>query len=93
MIKSLIKKISNDFLKEAVHSPNLFRDMGAMEKYIAESYGERFFIELLQNSDNVVQSNKIKLFNTKGNLFFANNGRPFNEIEITSICRSGASHK
>jgi hypothetical protein len=92
MIKSLIKKISDDFLNEAVHSPNLFKDMGAMEKYIAESYGERIFIELLQNSDDA-QSNKIKLFNTKGNLFFANNGRPFNEVDITSICRSGASHK
>ncbi|WP_449598322.1 sacsin N-terminal ATP-binding-like domain-containing protein [Niallia sp. Marseille-Q9988] len=92
MIKTLIKKISNDFLNEAVHSPNLFKDMGAMEKYIAESYGERILIELLQNSDDA-QSNKIKLFNTKGNLFFANNGRPFNEKDIMSICRSGASHK
>lgn len=35
-------------------------DMAAMEKYMAESYGERIFIELLQNADDA-NSTKIKV--------------------------------
>ncbi|WP_260985207.1 hypothetical protein [Bacillus pumilus] len=29
----------------------LFTDMAAMETYMTESYGERVFVEMLQNAD------------------------------------------
>lgn len=51
MLRSVIEKISNEFINEAVTSPKLLADMVAMEKYMAESYNGRVFIELLQNAD------------------------------------------
>lgn len=91
-MKSLIKKISDSFLKEAMNSPQLLEDMASMEKYLSESYGNRVFIELLQNADDC-GSKKIIFIRDGGDLVFANNGRPFNENDIMSICRSGASSK
>ena len=51
MLCDLIKKISDAFINEAVASPALLADMAKMEKYMAESYSGRVFIELLQNAD------------------------------------------
>jgi hypothetical protein len=92
MLEEVILRINNLFINEAINSPTLTKDMAAMEKYIAESYSERAFIELLQNADDAY-STSIKLFNRNGNIYFANNGRNFNEQDILSICRSGASNK
>ncbi|RXT14876.1 sacsin N-terminal ATP-binding-like domain-containing protein [Ammoniphilus sp. CFH 90114] len=91
-MEQVIKKISNRFLEEAKSSPQLLADMAAMEKYMAESYGERIFIELLQNADDA-KSNRITFYSKNGHIFFANDGKPFNEQDIESICRSGASSK
>lgn len=92
MFKQMIKKISNDFITEASLSPKLLEDMAAMEKYMAESYSNRTFIELLQNADDAVSS-KIYIFEDDNNIYFANNGKPFDENDILSICRSGSSSK
>lgn len=92
MIENTIKSLSGKFLNEAQNSPQLLEDMAAMEKYMAESYGERIFIELLQNADDA-GSTKIKLFNNNGHVFFANNGKEFDGKDIESISRSGASSK
>ena len=51
MLRKTVEKISKDFIAEAVASPNLLADMAAMEKYMAESYSGRVFVELLQNAD------------------------------------------
>lgn len=88
----MISKISNAFIDEALSSPNLLADMAAMEKYMAESYSGRVFIELLQNADDC-KSSKIVIKEINGNIFFANNGRPFDENDVIAICRSGASNK
>lgn len=66
--------------------------MASMEKYMAESYGGRIFIELLQNADDA-NSTKIRLCDYEGHLIFANNGRPFSETDVIAISRSGASSK
>ena len=71
-----IELIQNDFLQEAIHSPRLLMDMASMESYLAESYGERILIELLQNADDA-QSTKAILLKENGTVIFANNGRPF----------------
>lgn len=92
MLRSVIEKISNDFINEAVSSPKLLADMAAMEKYMAESYSGRVFIELLQNADDCGSKN-IYIKGIAGDIIFANDGHPFNEQDVLSISRSGASSK
>ena len=92
MLCDLIKKISDAFISEAVASPALLADMAKMEKYMAESYSGRVFIELLQNADDC-NSTKILITELNGNIIFANNGRPFDENDVMAICRSGNSNK
>ena len=92
MLCDLIKKISETFINEAVASPALLADMAKMEKYMAESYSGRVFIELLQNADDC-SSTKILITELNGNIIFANNGRPFDENDVMAICRSGNSNK
>ncbi|ULT55863.1 DUF3883 domain-containing protein [Neobacillus drentensis] len=91
-MKEVIENISHRFLEEAKSSPQLLADMAAMEKYMAESYGERIFIELLQNADDA-ESNRITIYSKNGHIFFANDGKPFSQQDIESISRSGASSK
>lgn len=91
-MKDIVRKISESFLEEAKASPQLLADMAAMEKYMAESYGERIFIELLQNADDA-SSKKMIIYNKNGHVFVANDGKPFNKTDIESISRSGASTK
>ena len=92
MLCDLIKKISNAFISEAVASPALLADMAKMEKYMAESYSGRVFIELLQNADDC-NSTRILITELNGHIIFANNGRPFDENDVMAICRSGNSSK
>jgi hypothetical protein len=81
-----------EFLNEAKNSPKLLMDMAAMERYLAESYGDRILIELLQNADDAM-STVTTLIIKDDTVFFANNGRSFNENDLISICRSGSSQK
>lgn len=92
MLRKTVEKISKDFIAEAVASPNLLADMAAMEKYMAESYSGRVFVELLQNADDC-KSTKIYVKEVAGNILFANNGRPFDENDVIAISRSGSSSK
>ena len=87
-----ILEISDKFMEEAKMSPKMLEDLAAMEKYMAESYDGRTFIELLQNADDA-KSKKIVVDNINNNIIVANDGRVFNEEDINSICRSGASSK
>ena len=90
--EQIVKRISNDFIKEARQSPNLLSDISKMEYYMAESYGGRSFVELLQNADDA-QSTKVLVLHKNGTIYFANNGRDFNEKDLIAISRSGASEK
>ena len=92
MLEHVISKISRGFIGGAMHSPNLLEDMASMEKYMAESYDGRIFVELLQNADDS-ESKKIILLQNNNDIIFANDGRCFNESDVISICRSGASSK
>ncbi|AQQ55311.1 DUF3883 domain-containing protein [Planococcus lenghuensis] len=91
-LEQVIHKFSDEFLLEAKNSPQLFSDMAAMETYMAESYGERVFIEMLQNADDA-RATTFYITERNGHVFIANNGKPFDEIDVKSICRSGASEK
>ena len=91
-MKTIINKISEDFLKEAKFSPKMLEDLAAMEKYMSESYDGRTFIELLQNADDA-KAKRVVAFAIEDTLIVANDGRKFNDEDIVSICRSGASNK
>lgn len=91
-LKKTIARISEDFFVEAKSSPRLLEDIAAMERYMAESYSGRIFIELLQNADDA-QSSKICLRSKNKHLYFANNGRCFEEKDVIAISRSGSSNK
>ena len=92
MLRNIIEKVSIEFITEANSSPNLLEDMAAMEKYMSESYSGRIFAELLQNADDC-DSKKILLLKHEEHVVFANDGRCFNQDDVVSICRSGASFK
>lgn len=92
MLKDTIMRISKEYIAEAKNSPTLFEDMAAMEKYMAESYSERIFIELLQNADDCGSKN-ILVETYKNHIIFANDGRPFDDNDVIAISRSGASKK
>lgn len=87
-----VRNLSEQFLLEAKNSPQLLADMAAMERYMAESYGERVLIEVLQNADDA-KATDFLICEAGGHVFIANNGKPFDEKDVLSICRSGASHK
>lgn len=92
MLKSIVEKISNEFINEAISSPNLLADMAAMERYMAESYSGRIFIELVQNADDC-GSTRICIKQVGNAIICANDGRVFNEEDLIAISRSGASNK
>jgi hypothetical protein len=87
-----VNKVRQDLLSEAKASPNLLSDLAGLEKYIAESYHNRSFIELLQNADDALSTDFII---TKSNdfLYVANNGRFFNQTDLENLCRSASSAK
>lgn len=80
--------VRNSLLNQAKASPNLLSDLAGLENYIAESYHNRSFIELLQNADDATAS-RFKIIKNYELLFVANDGRDFNQ----SLCRSGSSNK
>ncbi|PXY41487.1 hypothetical protein DMB65_05915 [Flavobacterium cheongpyeongense] len=88
----IINEIRNQLLEEAKSSPNLLADLAGLETYIAESYNNRSFIELLQNADDA-NATKFKIIKDNNFLYVANNGRFFNASDIESLCRSASSNK
>jgi len=88
----VLRNIRESFIKEALSSPMLLYDLANMEVYIAESYYNRSFIELLQNADDAL-SRRFYVSSMSNILIVANDGRTFNEQDFYSICRSGVSTK
>lgn len=84
--------VRHKLLSEAIASPNLLSDLAGLENYIAESYNNRSFIELLQNADDA-KASKFKILKKSDLLFVANNGRVFNQTDLESLCRSASSNK
>ena len=86
-------KIQIEILTEAQKSPNLLSDLAGLEEYIAETYNNRSFIELLQNADDAGSTcfyiNQVN----EDVIIVANNGREFSREDIISICRSASSSK
>lgn len=87
-----IIELQKELLKEASSAPKLFRDLGKVEQYIAESYKTRSFIELIQNADDA-NSSAFGIYSIGNILLVANNGKPFTVHDIEALCRSGSSNK
>ena len=47
----MLNAVRDELLKEAKNSPGLLADLANLERYVAETYSARSFIELLQNAD------------------------------------------
>lgn len=85
--------LRESFISEARSSPNLLADLAGLERYISETYNSRSFVELIQNAEDA-ESTHFKVIALGEKLvIIANNGRPFNEDDINSLCRSAASKK
>jgi hypothetical protein len=92
MQPSIILDLQKEFLTEATSALKLFRDLGKVEQYIAESYKTRSFIELIQNADDA-NSSTFGIYSMDDMLLVANDGRPFTVHDIEALCRSGSSNK
>lgn len=92
MFKDVVRGVCDSFLDEAKKSPQLLADMAQMEYYMAESYSGRVFVELLQNADDA-ESSMVLAEEQDGVLYFANDGKPFDEDDLIAISRSGSSSK
>lgn len=89
---SILQAVRNELLTEAQHSPGLLADLANLERYVAETYSARSFIELLQNADDA-RARRV-YFAKEGNwLLCANDGLPFNQDDFYSLCRSASSSK
>jgi hypothetical protein len=86
------EEVRQGLLSEAKSSPNLLSDLAGLEHYIAESYYNRSFIELLQNADDA-KASKFKIIKKDELLFVSNDGRNFNQKDLESLCRSASSNK
>jgi len=86
------EEVRQSLLSEAKSSPNLLSDLAGLENYIAESYHNRSFIELLQNADDA-KATKFKVIKKGELLFVANDGRTFTQKDLESLCRSASSNK
>ncbi|AWM91233.1 hypothetical protein DJ564_10555 [Pseudomonas sp. 31-12] len=88
----MLQEVRLPLLEEAQRSPHLLSDLAGLEKYVAESYDSRSFIELLQNADDA-KATSFLVKKIYGYLIVANNGNPFTVNDFESICRSASSTK
>ena len=88
----IFTSVREELLREATNSPTLLADLANLERYVAETYSARSFIELLQNADDA-GSTRFLLTRHNDLLICANNGREFSRQDFYSLCRSASSAK
>lgn len=88
----ILETVQNELISEALQSPQMLADIAGLEKYVAESYATRAFIELLQNADDA-SSKEVVFIHGDGWVICANSGRPFTLSDFRSLCRSASSEK
>lgn len=92
MEESILNSVRFELLAEAQRSPGLLTDLANLERYIAETYSARSFIELLQNADDA-QAKRFLITQVGDWLVCANDGQPFSRTDFYSLCRSAFSEK
>jgi hypothetical protein len=88
----MLEKVRHSLLEEARRSPALLSDLAGLERYIAEKYDARSFVELLQNADDA-GAERFSVRRTGDFLLVANDGRLFTREDFESLCRSATSTK
>lgn len=88
----ILRSVRDELLSEARLSPGLLADLANLERYVAETYSARSFIELLQNADDA-GAKRFVVMQDGGRLICANDGRPFSRNDFYSLCRSASSDK
>ena len=88
----ILRSVRDELLTEAKLSPGLLADMANLERYVAETYSARSFIELLQNADDA-GAKRFLVMQDGDRLICANDGRPFSRNDFYSLCRSASSDK
>lgn len=88
----ILHSVRDELLSEAKLSPGLLADLANLERYVAETYSARSFIELLQNADDAGAS-RFLIMQDGDRLICANDGRPFSRSDFYSLCRSASSDK
>ena len=88
----ILASVRIELLGEAQRSPGLLADLANLERYIAETYSVRSFIELLQNADDA-QAQRFFVTRHGDWLICANDGREFSRQDFYSLCRSASSAK
>jgi hypothetical protein len=73
---SMLQAVRQELLAEAQHSPGLLTDLANLERYVAETYSARSFIELLQNADDA-QAQRVYFAKEGSWLICANDGLSF----------------
>lgn len=89
---SILCSVRDELLSEAKLSPGLLADLANLERYVAETYSARSFIELLQNADDA-GAKRFLVMQDGDRLICANDGRPFSRNDFYSLCRSASSDK
>ena len=92
MVNNDLSTLRETLVIEAKNSPMLLSDLAGLETYVSESYNNRSFVELLQNADDA-KATHFYVKRCGDYLFVANNGRPFNIMDLESLCRSASSNK
>ncbi|MDO9012381.1 MAG: hypothetical protein Q7U78_11335 [Gallionella sp.] len=88
----ILRSVRDELLSEAKLSPGLLADLANLERYVAETYSARSFIELLQNADDA-GAKRFLVMQDGDRLICANDGRPFSRNDFYSLCRSASSDK
>jgi len=88
----MLTEVRKPLLDEAQGSPGLLSDLAGLERYVAESYDARSFVELLQNADDA-GAKRFAIHRSGDFLLVANDGHCFTRVEFESLCRSAASQK
>ncbi|MBU6401189.1 MAG: DUF3883 domain-containing protein [Verrucomicrobia bacterium] len=91
-VMSLLEEVRQPLVDEALRSPALLSDLAGLERYVAESYDARSFVELLQNADDA-GAERFVIRRSGDFLLVANDGHHFTRVEFESLCRSAASSK
>ena len=88
----MFDKLIQDVQSNAIRDADLLSELAGLEEYIAETYTQRCFTELFQNSDDSFSKN-VRIFVLGSNLIYINDGKLFDHNDFVSLCKSASSNK
>jgi len=86
------RQTSKRLQDEAIGNTQIIEELAGLEKYISETYVSRVFYEIIQNADDC-QSKRFHAFTQDQSILLFNDGQPFSDKDLESLCRSAFSSK